>query len=293
MDVFSYFDYRKILKELYQEKKFKDKQFNYRKLAELAGFSSPGFFTNILSGKRNISDKTAERLAAVFCLTPPEREYFLYLVHADQAKNHSRRKHFFDRAVALKQSHFNLKQVESYQFYDHWYYTAVRELIAVKPFKDNYRELARSVYPNITISQARDAVRVLEELQMIQRNATGYFEQADPYITSVGKITAAHLSQYHMETSMLAEQAMDKCNKDIRNISTLTLGISEDGYQEIIKRIRAFRKDLLELAQQEKKKDRVYHMNFHLFPMSKIKKPNPLKRTQTGKPRNQSKTEKS
>ena len=62
--VFDYLDYRAFLAAWYQEQKSAGRGLGYRAIATRVGYSSPGFFTQILQGKTNIKAH-AQQLNAV------------------------------------------------------------------------------------------------------------------------------------------------------------------------------------------------------------------------------------
>jgi uncharacterized protein (TIGR02147 family) len=68
----------------------------------------------------------------------------------------------------------------------------------------------------------------------------------------------------------LAKDAIERFPKEQRDSSTLTLGLSEDGYRSAIGKIAALRKDLLDIARFDRKIDRVIQVNLHVFPLTKI-----------------------
>jgi uncharacterized protein (TIGR02147 family) len=76
IEPFEYLNYRKLLKDLYEERKAEQPFFSYRYIAQKVGFTSAGFFTNIISGKRNISPEYIFKFAEVFKLKKTENEYF-------------------------------------------------------------------------------------------------------------------------------------------------------------------------------------------------------------------------
>ena len=53
--VFEYTDYRKCLKDYYEAKRAENKAVSHRFIAERVGFKSGGHFSQIISGKANIS----------------------------------------------------------------------------------------------------------------------------------------------------------------------------------------------------------------------------------------------
>jgi uncharacterized protein (TIGR02147 family) len=52
-------------------------------------------------------------------------------------------------------------------------------------------------------------------------------------------------------------------------MSNLTLGISEATFKNLSEKLRQFRREILEQAEKDETADRVYHLNLHLYPLSK------------------------
>jgi uncharacterized protein (TIGR02147 family) len=67
----------------------------------------------------------------------------------------------------------------------------------------------------------------------------------------------------------LASNALEQVSTPRRDISTLTAGVSEEGFNIIKKEIQLFRKRLVQLIDEDKNQDRVYQINFQLFPLTK------------------------
>ncbi len=268
-NIFTYINYRKFLKDSFQERKAETPHFTYRYLAEQAGFNSAGFFTNIIQGKRNISLEMAGNFARVFNLNKKEAGYLELLVLSDQAKTQSEKKYYLQQAICERNTKFKAKELNIDEFYDKWYYSAVRELAILLPNPEDCKTLAKSVSPSITPAQAKKSLKLLTTLGLLVKGPDGTYTQADPFITSGRSVNAAMLANYHMQMAELAKHAIDKYPKDKRNISTLTLGLSPASYAKIVEKLRDFRKELLEITSAEKNPENAYHINFHLFPISK------------------------
>lgn len=271
VDIFEYLDYRKFLRDIYEFRRSQDANMTYRYLAKTVGFNSAGFFTLIIQGKRNVSNEMIPKFAMAFKLKIKEREYFQYLVQADQAKNHTEKKYYLDKALTLKRIKFKIKDVGAHKFYEKWYYSAIREMLSFMPYKNNAVAFARYINPPLRPFQVEKAIELLSEINLISKSGDGY-KQNDPYITSGDEITSATLAKYHLETADLAKRAIDKANIEERNISTLTLALSKNGFEEVTKRIREFRRELMDISKADLEKDQVFHLNLQLFPMTKKRK---------------------
>jgi uncharacterized protein (TIGR02147 family) len=71
----------------------------------------------------------------------------------------------------------------------------------------------------------------------------------------------------------LAKYAMDNLPSGTRNFSTLTMSVSGSTYEAMLEELRGFRRRLLEMAQNSDDVDRVYQMNFHVFPITALPPP--------------------
>src|SRR3954463_7260401 len=100
VNIFTYFDYRKFLQDAYNERRKENPNFSYRFIASKVGFSSPGFFANVLKGKKDISLKLALKFAELFKLVRKEKEYFELLVLFNKATGAGEKKEYLDRLLA-------------------------------------------------------------------------------------------------------------------------------------------------------------------------------------------------
>ncbi|MBN1578568.1 MAG: TIGR02147 family protein [Chitinispirillaceae bacterium] len=273
VEPFEYLNYRKLLKDLYEDRKAQQPFFSYRYIAQKVGFTSAGFFTNIIQGKRNISPEYIFKFAEVFKLKKSEIEYFELLVNFDQAKDHSRKRFYFEKILGHKKSKIKVTDAQQYEFYSAWYYTAIRELIDIYPFKGDFEELAKRVSPPIKPAEAKKAVELLEKIGFIRKNADGVYEQADTFITTGYEAKSVAITNFLMGMADLAKGAIDRYPRDKRDISSLTFTLSEEGFATIQDRLKSFRHEVLEIVREDKnqkKQDRVYHFNFHLFPITRV-----------------------
>jgi uncharacterized protein (TIGR02147 family) len=259
------------MRDLYKERKAEDSHFSYRYIAQKAGFSSAGFFTKILQGTSNISPAFIFRFAEVFKLTKVQTDYFELLVLFNQATLNSEKRHYFEKIVAMRKSRVKTLDPVQFELFNKWYYVAIRELLDVHLFSDDYKELAKKVYPPIKPSEAKEAIATLEKLGLIKRDPNGYFKRLDAIVSSGDEWESLVIQKYQSETMELAREALYSVPKPQRDISTLTLSISEAGLSRMKEKIRECRRELLEIAKADESADRVYQLNLQLFPLSAYK----------------------
>jgi len=269
-NVFEYTDYRKFLKDFYEIEKSKDKKFTYRYLSEKAGFKSPGHFTQILSGKANISISLIERFARAFKLKKRESDYFRNMVLYNQSKRHEDKKIYFEKMVSFKESTVKIVDSKQYEFYDKWYYSAVREVLDFFSCDDtNLEELGKLIVPPLSYIEVKKSIDLLEELKLIQKDQHGYYRKTDAVISTGYEAQSLALTNFAINTMELAKLAIDRFPKKERNLSWMTLNVSDLGFNQIQECLRSFRRQALEIAKTDNKANRVYQFNFQFFPMSK------------------------
>lgn len=270
VNIFDYIDYRRYLREAYEERRKESAKFSYRYIAAKVGFSSPGFFANVLSGKKDISLKLALKFAELFRLGRKEKEYFETLVLFNKATGASEKKEYLDRLLSLRGARVKKVEAHQWEYFEKWHHAVIRELISIKPFRGDFRALAAMVNPPITAPEARKSVELLMRLELIRKGPDGSFERTDAAITAGDAVSKALLSAFQVQAMDLAKYAMDNLPAEVRNFSTLTMSVSAQTYAAMLEELRAFRRRLLDMAQDSENVDRIYQMNFHVFPLSAL-----------------------
>ena len=269
IDIYQYTDYRKYLRDYYEAKRASQKEFTHRHIAQAMGFKSTGTFAQILQGKTNISAQTLAHFIRFLSLKKDEADYFELMVLFSQSKSHVEKKRCFEKLISSPKSKLKQLDATQYAFYEKWYHSVIREVLAYHPFKDDYRELARLLEPPIATSEAQKAIKLLVNLKLIQRNAEGVYEKIDPVITSGYDTRSLAVNQFIVETLDLAKTALDHLPREERSLSALTLSLPEDGYTVVEEKIKAFRRELLELARNCTEPKRVIQVNFQVFPVTR------------------------
>jgi uncharacterized protein (TIGR02147 family) len=271
--VYDYTDFRKYLADYYAAKKAANPRFSYKLLANKGNFRNKGFVYNIVNGAKMLSKANVLKLSQALGHNKHETEYFEYLVAFNQAKSLKERTYYFERCNNLRgrgvgMSKAQILRKDQYEFYSQWYHSAVRSLIDMHEFKDDYAWLARAVCPPISLKQARQSVRLLEDLGLIARGERGVYRLTSKSITTGPEVVSLGVTNFHIECTKLAARSIEEMPREKRNVTGLTLGISAPGYQRICEEIRTFQQKIMDIADQDANADRVYQLNFHLFPIS-------------------------
>jgi uncharacterized protein (TIGR02147 family) len=270
--VFEYLDYRALLRDLYECSRAEKPFFSYRYIAQKVGFKSAGFFSNILQGRRNMSADTAFRFAALFKFGRRETEYFQTLVQYEQAKQHSQKRFHYEKLLAMRSSTVARLAADKYEYFQKWYYVAIRELLNFFPFRGDYVDLARRVRPHIKPSEAKAAVELLERLELIRRRDDGYYELTDKTISSYPQVPLVAVHTFQLAMMDLAKESIDRFPREKRSISTLSMSMSAGTYKAVEEKLAQFRREVQEMVEKDPAEaDRIYQFNFQIFPLADIR----------------------
>lgn len=268
-DIFNYLDYREYLEDFYHEKKLANPRFSFQLFAEQAGFQSKSFIKLVITGKKNLGDNSLEQLNRALKLSEKAFAYFKDLVFFNQAKSRQIKNIYLEKLMAVhKGNPSRLIMMHEYDFLSKWYQLTIRELITALDFKGDYEALGKLVKPAISERKARQAVEVLVNLGLIRKKNEGGFELVDKALTTGDEVRSLAVQNLHLQNMTLASQAIDTVKSTERDISSLVLGLSDDSFLKVKQMIQKFRKNLLQIAQEEKCINRVYHVQFNLFPTS-------------------------
>jgi uncharacterized protein (TIGR02147 family) len=274
--VFEYDNYRAYLRDLYGFYKKTKPHFSYRYFSQKAGFRSPNFLKLVIEGKRNLSPESIERFTSALKLNKKETEFFRILVHLNQARTIGEKKLYAEKLMQFRSFRYihPLRQ-DQYRYYAEWYNIPIRELTILPEFSEDPGWIARSLLPPISPQQAQKALNLLLQLGLLERDESGRLVQADAFISTGDEVTSTSVANYHREMIQKGSEALDRFPGPVRDISSVTMALSESSFQEIKSLIQRFRKELLAIADQDQRPEGVYQINFQLFPLAKRAKKEP------------------
>lgn len=266
-NIFAYTDYRRFLKDFYDDRKARDTRFSHRYISRKIGYKSTAFLSEVISGKKNLTGAVQMRLAAVLGLKRDEEEYFLNLVGFNQAKSADERNRYYEKLMNLTQVDAKVLEADKFEYFNNWYYAAIRELLAFHPFTGDYQALARTLNPPIAPGQARQAVKVLLELGLLREEPDGTYRPTTAILTTSPGFTALNVANFQRAFIDLAKEGLERHPREERDYSTLTMPLSQAHLGRASQAVAKLRTYLLGLSSRGEP-DRIYQFNFQLFPLS-------------------------
>lgn len=273
ISIFNYTSYREFLHDYYKEQKRLNSSFSYQSFADKAGFKTKTFIYKVIKGKKALAKQSTMKISEAIGLKKKETDYFRAMVNFSNEKDINDKEYYFHQLQKLsKRLEVGEIRKNQYNYFQQWYIAVIRELVTILDWKNDYKSLAKAVNPPITPKKAKDAVKLLIDLKMIKKLPTGKYIQADKSITTGELVKSLAVQKFQKQCMKLASEAIDRHKKETRDISTLTVGISERGFNKITHEIGSLRRKLVEIVQNDEPADRIYHINYQFFPVSELPK---------------------
>lgn len=270
--IFKYDDYRVYLKDWFSWMKEVRPGFSHRAFSRLAGFKAPNQLLLVVNGQRNIALPSIRKYFSALKLKEGERKYFEILVKFNQTDDMAAKRDYFrDLSVHwLKRGSF--LEPQQHKYLANWYYTAIREMVNLKGFKEDGYWISKKLGGLVTPPQARSAIDVLLKLGLLARGPGNTLIQTSNYVTTGDEIESVAAYLYHEQMIRLALESLRHKSSTERNLTALTFTLRRIDYEALVNEINEFRKRIISSLQNRKVPEgdeALYQLNVHLFPIIK------------------------
>lgn len=269
--ILHYLDYRDHLRDHYAYRKIVDGDFSQRTFAREAGLppSCSSLLPAVIKGRRQLSQNLRIKFGKAMRLGEREYRYFDLLVQFNQAKGMTEKNFFFAQLSKFRSSRAQIVGETQYRFFSKWYYSAVWNYFGIDQKQRHPAVIAANILPPITPGQTEEAIKLLLELGLIKKTASGY-AVAERHIYTEKNVRAMAARQHIQELGSMAMELFQTLPADQRQYNALMFHVSKNGFETIKERIRSFQEELREIIDRDSKEDRVYSLTMQLFPNSKV-----------------------
>jgi uncharacterized protein (TIGR02147 family) len=230
-----------------------------------------------MKDRRHLPVENLSKWVYALDLHGDDAKYFDVLVRFGQAADRLQRERAYAELAAIR---IRARAVEidgpTFRYLSHWTYPVIRELVAGGMAED-LEAIAHCVVPSITVDEARDAVDVLLDIGMLERQGDRLV-QADPVVRTSAEV--AHLGSYAYHRAMHAhagdhlERLWDATGEVAARDSGffgMTLAVPHTQIPELRQRLVDLQMQIAAVAQEwQADADRVVQLNLHMFPMSAV-----------------------
>lgn len=267
--IYEYRDFRKYMADYYAEQK-KIVGFSWRSFAKAAKFSSPVYLKLVCEGKSGLSKKARVRVASAMGLSGFESDFFVLLVAYDQAKDAKTKTEIFNSLQEIILSNrVGILERAFFEYYSNWLNSAIREL-AASVDSASPKGLAKLCFPEVSADAVAQSLKFLTRSKLLRKSTRkGQYTQGRKSI-STGTLPSSVMAvrNLHRQMGNLAVESLDSVPVSERNFSTITLGLTEGAYNDIVAEMQNFRRKVVDIAAKDQGTERVYELNLQLFPLS-------------------------
>ncbi len=224
----------------------------------------------IIKGTRNLSLKTIPKFAEGLKLGTKERKYFELMVLFNQTDDLQMKAKYFSEILAAKGSLKGLHDLEKekFDFLSKWHVVAIYVLVDLADFKPDPAWIVKRLGGSVTLTQAKSALENLQKLGMLEPDLERGFRQISGAVTVADDTRSIAVFNYHQSMIRLAAEAMRRIPANQREMNGATVAIPLAKLPELKEKIRAFRKEINQLASSFENPDQVYQLNIQFFPLT-------------------------
>ena len=275
-DIFSYRDYREFLRAFCKTKKSAyGNLYSFRNLSRQMGFNSANYLLLIAQGQRNLQPGDVSKLCHVLKLDPRQTKFFKCLVSYTQETNQSKKYIFYKKISAFPETGITGDVAEhSRKYFSAWYHPVIREMVRLNNFCPDPEWIARHISPKISVEQARESIRMQQEIGLVKTDGDGKWQQATPQITSSQSDITPDILRYHRSMIRLSEDSLNLPRHE-RKITAMTMSLSRENQETILKKIEDFKIEIQAIVTSaEPSKEQsdpiasVYQLNLSFFKMA-------------------------
>ncbi len=269
-DVFAYLSYRTYLRDWFAAQKAADSRYSHRLFARRAGVRSPSLLGEVIAGRRNLTVATLEGFTEAMRLPHAQAVFFADLVRFEQAETVDDKRKAWDRIAASRRFR-SARPIDAgmVRYLSHWYYPALRELAWREDFEADPAWVAARLLPKITLAQARDALAILQELDMLVER-DGRLRPQDVSLVTPHQVADMAAHSYHLQMIARARDAVTTIEPEDRHLCAVTVAIPRSLVPRLKAELDAFQERLLHLCDEHvAEAEQVVQLILQLIPLSR------------------------
>ena len=267
--LFEYLDYREYMKDNYSSTKETHPFISFRYIEKKTGIDA-SYYAKVINKQKHISEASIPALSHFFRFNKRETDYFITLVSFCKARKNEQVEYHFNKLISLRDPGSRQLEEKKYKYFRQWYTVVIRELLHAIDYRGDYQKLAARLNPPISAVQARQSIKLLEELGLIESDASGRYFITDQFLTTDQKLRSIAVREFQRSMIRLAGEALDRFKQGERDISSLTISTNPSCMELIREKLDRTRKEILQIvAEHEDAPSDVYQLNFQVFPVTK------------------------
>ncbi len=268
IDLFDYHDYRLFLKDWFEQMR-ENQSLSLRYVAEKCDLST-GYLPMILSEKRNLSEKSLEKLQFVLKLNVEELTYFKALLDLADGASAKIRLAAFDEIKKIRSFRKkSTKELEVYNYLSNWLNVTIRELAFRRDFEATAEWIQQRLVQKVSLKDIESSLHFLQEQGFLTKSSQGQVMPSKKQLDCFTGVFRLSLGEFHRQMFSLASQSIDLTPRDQRNLLGHTLLIPENQVEALRTILDETLKKVEALGSEFREAGPVYHVILSTFPVAK------------------------
>jgi len=269
------YNYRSFLKEELVRRSKRNPKFSLRSLARMLGVS-PSLISEVLSGKRNLTEDLATLLCSKLGFKDLERDFFVTLVRVERAKNVQVKTILLRKLEQIAPEGMKPRDLSVDQFIvvSDWYHFAVLRLLDIKDFNFTVANAAKVL--GVRAMEIELALERMERLELVEKQGPGRYRKIDSLIRVQSTVPNEALRKYHSQLLQKTIEALTQQGPHERYTSTQNIALSSDQLKAAEKIFDSCLDELVKLSESRKSGAEVYHAGIHMIRLSNRKGSNKI-----------------
>jgi transcriptional regulator with XRE-family HTH domain len=243
--------YQLTLLEIFEQRRMRNRAYSLRAFARSCGVS-PASLSQVLSGKRRLTLKSAKRIAERLAFAPDEHVSFLATA-APKLDPESRELGPRDQLGA-----------DRFHLVADWFHYAILSLGELPGHRATPEWIAEKL--DISRKDAETALRRLVSLGLLSIK-NGRMKQTSCPLVSTDDIPSAALRRHHKQLLERAATSLETVSVEWREFGAMTMALDPKKLPQAKRLVRRFRQQLASLCETGDPR-LVYHFCTQLFPVS-------------------------
>lgn len=262
--LFEYDSLSEFLNSEFFKRKHRNGSYSLRAFARDLGLS-PSSLSDILRSRKNVGEKTAEKIADKLRLKIKEKAYLKDLVLAESAKSEKVRAHAVERIEAAKKTvRYRPLAEDQFKLISDWYHAAILELVNVAGFDSSPKWIANRL--GIQIDEAKAALTRLEGLRMLKKVGGAYRAVEDDGYEAIIEQPSSAIRKFQRQVISMSIDSLFEDSGDEREILSMILAVPRSQLPAFRMDMRKFVSDFWQKI-EDVPKDDLYSFSMQLCPV--------------------------
>jgi len=259
-------DYREFFQRYYARQKETIPLYSYRIMGQKLGLDASQLF-RIIHKSEHLPTRCIPLAKELLGLTGRSGKFFETLLAASKTRSNANRKELLDKAYSLRDVERQSIGSHELQFFSQWWIPVVLSFLEVSEGRVNPEIIAARLVPSITKAQATEAIEILKSLGFVKKLSSGRLALKQTHLTYNGPEKALAVRGFQKQILSLATSALDTIPADKRDISTLTLAVDAECFNDIREMTREYRRQIQKRVEESTTPDRILQLSLALFPV--------------------------